>query len=219
MPLCICTGCAFCLEPTSSLKAQVQTTSLPGSVPSPPSPPCPSELPLPRLGSRSPFSLIGPKVSPYSLQKPSRVLMALPHALPDKSRPVLEHAPHAHRPTNTLRHRYSPSNWLPQPCRPISHQGSHVSWTRGPGPIPLECSQQANPSRLKDTQRHPLLGSMGSPGCTFTPVHTPEQGSSSSCSGGSPPGLPTCLGFPSRSWSSARFFSWRGQRERGAPVS
>lgn len=45
-------------------------------------------------------------------------------------------------------------------------------------------------------------------GCTFAPGHAPEQGSSSSCSGESPGGLPTCLGFTSRSWSRARFFSW-----------
>lgn len=56
-----------------------------------------------------------------------------------------------------------------------------------------------------------LLDTVNSTGHTFTPVHAPEhapeQGSSSSCSGESPAGLPPCLGFTSRSWSRARFFS------------
>ena len=65
-----------------------------------------------------------------------------------------------------------------------------------------------------------LMDTVTSTGRASALVRSPEQGSSSSCSGGSPAEPPTCLGFTSLSWSRARFFNWEGKRgapEGGAP--
>lgn len=106
---------------------------------------------------------------------------------------------------------------LPPSWWPISHQvpGRHPAPDWNP---PTSPSRPKGTPRPKDTQMGTFLEPVGS-GCTLAPGHAPEQGSSSSCSGESPGGLPTCLGFTSRSWSRARFFSWSGSRKRGAPES
>lgn len=48
---------------SSSSKATVQTMSLPGILPSPPSPPCPSGLLLPHLGAPTPTHFLLPDVA------------------------------------------------------------------------------------------------------------------------------------------------------------
>lgn len=121
-------------------------------------------------------------------------------------------APHSYRPT-THQDTRTPTSQPHQTRRPSSQQGAPYLSDPPPGAglIPLETSLLALPG-----QRCTLLDSKGSPGCTFAPGHAPELGSSSSCSGGSAVGLPACLGFTSRSWSRARFFSWGRHRKGGA---
>lgn len=120
-------------------------------------------------------------------------------------------APHSYRPT-THQDTRTPTSQPHQTRRPSSQQGAPYLSDPPPGAglIPLETSLLALPG-----QRCTLLDSKGSPGCTFAPGHAPELGSSSSCSGGSAVGLPACLGFTSRSWSRARFFSWGRHRKEG----
>lgn len=156
----------------------------------------PLRITFPSAGFLNPFSLTLPKASLYCiLQVP--FLGSSQHLPPHPSRtgPAVC-APNSNGPTITLYTSASrnqlPPRWL------ISHQGDHQ------GQKTPRCGHSWAPEAA---QMH------------LHPVHSPEQGSSSSCSRESPGGLPTCLGFTSRSWSRARFFSWGGGRGRGAPES
>lgn len=195
-PLPICTSYAFCLA------ANLFITEGPSSI-------APQEVfanhPL-HLAPQNYFSLsrISQPLLPDLAQGltllhptgPLSGVLTAPATTPIKNRPSCV------CPKLKRTHNHPVHICLPQPAPPprwlISHQGDHQ------GQKTPRCGHSWAPEAA---QMH------------LHPVHSPEQGSSSSCSRESPGGLPTCLGFTSRSWSRARFFSWGGGKGRGAPES
>lgn len=146
---------------------------------------------------------------------------AVPPASPDKNGAVLTCAPKSHRPTIPRAHRC--------PLQPVpSTLVAHLP----PTPPPEASQAPGHPaphgklhSRLSQAKRTtgdpspPERHSYKPHGVRRGQACSPEQGSGRSGSGESPDELPPCLGFTSRSWSRARFFSWGGGRGRGAPES
>lgn len=123
-------------------------------------------------------------------------------------------APKSYRPTITLAHvclRLAPSTLVAHVPPTGSLSGP---WTPC---SPLE--EPKGPPRSQAPHMCTLVDTVTSTGHALARVRSPEQGSSNSCSGESPAEVPPCLGFTSRSWSRARFFSWGGGRERGGPES